>query len=102
MAALVIFAGMALVTYLTRFTMIAVLGHSAPRPLLRRWLQYVPPAVLAALIVPATLAPGGHLEVGLSAWSVLVGAVAAWRTRSVLWTIVAGMVTLWLLRALGS
>ena len=98
---LLIFAGMALVTYLTRFTMIAVLGHSAPHPLLHRWLHYVPPAVLAALIVPATLAPGGHVEVGFPAWSVLVGAIVAWRTRSVLWTIVGGMVTLWFLRALG-
>lgn len=96
-----IFAGMALATYLTRFTMIAVLGHGAPRPLLRRWLQYVPPAVLAALIVPATLAPQGHVEVGSPVWSVLVGTIVAWRTRSVLWTIVGGMVTLWLLRALG-
>jgi branched-subunit amino acid transport protein len=99
---LLIFAGMALVTYLTRFTMIAVFGHSAPRPLLRRWLQYIPPAVLTALIVPATLAPQGHVEVGFPAGSVLVGAIVAWRTRSVLWTIVGGMVTLWLLRALGS
>lgn len=98
---LLIFAGMALVTYLTRFTMIAVLGHSTPPPLLRRWLQYVPPAMLAALIVPATLAPGSQVEVGLSAWSVLVGTIVAWRTRTVLWTIVGGMVTFWLLRALG-
>jgi branched-subunit amino acid transport protein len=98
---LLIFAGMALVTYLTRVTMIAAMGRSAPRPLLRRWLHYVPPAVLAALVVPATLAPQGQLEVGMRAWSVLVGAIVAWRTRSVLWTIVGGMGTLWLLRALG-
>lgn len=96
-----IFAGMALATYLTRFTMIAALGHRAPRPVLRRWLPYIPPAVLAALIVPATLAPQGHVAVGLPAWSVLVGAVVAWRTRSVLWTIVSGIMTFWLLRAMG-
>ena len=98
---LLIFAGMALVTFFTRFTMIAVLGHSAPGRLLRCWLQYVPPAVLAALIVPATLAPQGRLEVGVPVWSVLVGAIVAWRTRSVLWTIVSGLVAFWFLRALG-
>jgi branched-subunit amino acid transport protein len=96
-----IFAGMALVTYLTRVSMIAILGHSAPPPLLLRWLRYVPPAVLAALVVPATLAPQGRVEVGLPAWSVLAGAIVAWRTRSVLWTIVGGMVAFWLLRLLG-
>lgn len=101
MANLLIFVGMALVTYLTRFTMLAVLGHSAPPPLLRRWLRYVPPAVLAALIVPATLAPQGRVEVGLPVWSVLAGVIVAWRTRSVLWTILGGLASFWLLRMLG-
>jgi branched-subunit amino acid transport protein len=97
---LLIFVGMALVTYFTRATMLVALGGQMP-PLLQRWLRYVPPAVLAALIGPATLVPGGHLEIGLPVWAVLAGAVVAWRTRSVLWTIVAGMAAFWLLRVLG-
>jgi branched-subunit amino acid transport protein len=98
---LVIFFGMALVTYFTRYTMIAALGRELPM-LARRWLRYVPPAVLAALVVPAALAPEGRLEVGLPAWAVLAGAVVAWRTRSVLWTILGGMAAFWLLRLLGA
>lgn len=101
MANLLIFAGMALATYLTRFTMVAALGHSTDPPLLRQWLRYIPPAVLAALVVPATLAPQGHVEIGLRAWSVLAGAIVAWRTRNVLWTIVGGMAAFWLLHAWG-
>ena len=101
MEKLVIFAGMALVTYFTRYAMIAALGREVD-PLLRRWLRYVPPAVLAALVVPAALAPQGNLEIGLRAWAVLVGAVIAWRTRSVLWTILGGLATFWLLRMLGA
>jgi branched-subunit amino acid transport protein len=97
---LLIFAGMALVTYLTRVTMIVALGRGMP-PLLKRWLRYVPAAVLAALVVPATLAPQGRIEVRLSALAVSVGALVAWRTRSVVWTIVGGMITFWLLRLLG-
>jgi len=97
---LVIFFGMALATYLTRYTMIAALGREMP-PLLRRWLRYVPAAVLAALVAPAALAPQGRLEVGLPSWAALVGVVVAWRTRSVLWTIVGGMAAFWLLRVLG-
>jgi branched-subunit amino acid transport protein len=98
---LVIFFGMALVTYFTRYTMIAALGREMPA-LVRRWLRYVPPAVLAALVVPAALAPQRRLEIGLPAWAVLAGAVVAWRTRSVLWTILGGMAVFWLLRLLGA
>jgi branched-subunit amino acid transport protein len=91
---------MGLVTYLTRFAMIAALGREMP-PRLRRWLRYVPPAVLAALVAPAALAPQGRVEIGLPVWATLVGAYVAWRTRSVLWTIVSGMAAFWLLRLLG-
>lgn len=97
---LLIFAGMALVTYFTRYTMIAVLGREVP-PLLKRWLRFVPPAILAALIAPAALVPGGTLAISPSLWAVLTGVIVAWRTRNVLLTILGGMATFWLLRFLG-
>jgi branched-subunit amino acid transport protein len=99
MEKLLIFAGMAAVTYLTRYSMIAMLGRELPAPL-RRWLRYVPVAVLTALITPAALAPGGRLEVGQHTWAVAVGALVAWRTRSVWMTIASGMVAFWVLRAI--
>jgi branched-subunit amino acid transport protein len=109
MEKLLIFVGMAVATYFTRYTMIAVLGRQTTVPhrmeepsLLQRWLRYVPPAVLAALIAPAVLAPRGHLEIGLAVWAVLAGGVIAWRTRSVLWTILGGMAVFWLCRGLGA
>jgi len=93
-------AGMALVTFATRYTMIALLNRiSIPTGLLRA-LRYVPAAVLTALIAPALVMPRGetldltwhnpHLVAGLTA--ILV----AWRTRHLLLTIVAGMGTFWL------
>jgi branched-subunit amino acid transport protein len=97
---LLIFLGMALATYLTRYAMVAALGREVP-PLLQRWLRHVPAAVLAALVAPAAVAPQNRLEIGLPAWAVLAGAAMAWRTRSVLWTIVGGLAAFWLLRALG-
>lgn len=100
---------MALVTYFTRYTMIAALGRDmlvlseAEGPsLLRRWLGYVPPAVLAALITPAALAPQGHLQIGPHVWATVAGAAVAWRTRNVLLTILGGMAVFWLIRALGA
>ena len=100
MEKLLIFAGMALATYFTRYAMIAALGREM-RPALRRWLRYVPPAVLAALVLPAALMPEGRLEIGVRVWAILIGAIVAWRTRNVLWTIVCGMAAFWLLQALG-
>ncbi len=100
MSKLWIFLGMAAVTYSTRVTMIALLGKELP-PLVRRWLRYVPAAVLAALIAPAALMPQGRLEWGAQVPAVVVGAIVAWRTRNVLATIVAGMAVFWILGALG-
>lgn len=97
---LLIFFGMAAVTFFTRYTMIALLGREMP-PLLTRWLRYVPAAVLSALVAPAALAPGGRLQLGPQAWATAVGAVVAWRTRNVLCTIVVGMITFWVLKAVG-
>jgi len=51
--------------------------------------------------VPATLAPHGRLDVGLHAWAVAAGGVVAWRTRSVVWTILGGMAAFWLLKMFG-
>ena len=116
MPTLLIFLGMAAATFFTRYTMIAALarddlaGGSTPSlseddvqgtPLLRRWLRYVPPAVLAALVAPPILAPQGRLEIGLPALALLAGTVVAWRTRSVLWTIAGGMAVFWILGTLG-
>ena len=97
---LLIFSGMALATFFTRFAMIATLGREMG-PRLRRWLRYVPPAVLAALVFPAALMPKGRLEIGARVWALLAGGIVAWRTRSVVWTIVVGMAVFWLLRLLG-
>lgn len=97
---LLIFLGMAAVTYLTRYMMIAALGREMPS-LVQRWLRYVPAAVLAALVAPAALAPQGHLQLGTNAWATAIGLLVAWRTRNVLWTILSGMLVFWLLRLPG-
>jgi branched-subunit amino acid transport protein len=105
MPKLLIFLAMSVATYLTRVTMILALGRrgkARESTLLRRWLRYVPPAILAALIAPPLVAPGNRLTLGPALWAGLVGVGVAWRTRSVLWTILAGMATFWLIQALGA
>jgi branched-subunit amino acid transport protein len=73
-------------------------------PRLERALRYVPAAVLAALVVPAVVAADGSPTV-LGNDRLIAGAVAAlvaWRTESVLATIVVGMVALVALGAVGT
>lgn len=70
-------------------------------PWLDRALVYLPPAILAALAMTFLLDPDGSLlaAVGLARGiAAAVAVVIAWRTRSVLATVVGGMVALWLVR----
>jgi branched-subunit amino acid transport protein len=70
----------------------------------RRALAFVPPAVLAAIVVPGLAMPGGTLEWGFDnprLYAGLVAALAAWRWRTPLSAIAVGMVALWALQALG-
>jgi branched-subunit amino acid transport protein len=77
------------------------------RPLphrLQQALRFVPPAVLAALAVPALLSPGGvfsmpRLIAGGVGILVAVGTVASptWQNKSVLLTVICGMSAFWVL-----
>jgi len=97
-------ASMVLVTYATRYTMIGLLGRLTLPAWARRWLGFVPVAAFTAIIVPATLAPHGHVDLSFAnhyAWAGLVCALVAWRTKHTLGTILAGLAAFWLLRRLG-
>lgn len=86
-------AAMGAVTFLARLSFIAAWGRFEPPPLLREALRYVPPAVLAAIIAPDVLMPGGALDISAGnprILAALAAALVAWRTRSALATIAAG------------
>ncbi|HWQ12763.1 MAG TPA: AzlD domain-containing protein [Roseiflexaceae bacterium] len=87
-------AAMGLVTFLTRLSFIAAWGRLAVPEAVRAGLRYVPPAVLAAIIAPELLTPGGALDLSIGNERLLAGlaaALVAWRTRSALLTILVGM-----------
>jgi branched-subunit amino acid transport protein len=97
--------GMALVTFAIRYPVLALLGRVSLPELALRALRYVPIAVLTAIVVPETLYPGGadRLQVGIGnahLVGALVAGIVAWRTKSLLLTIVLGMAALWLWGAL--
>ena len=60
-------------------------------PLVQRFLRYVPPAILAALVVPDLLVAHGELRGGGRLWAGLFAAAVAWKTGNMTLTIVAGM-----------
>jgi branched-subunit amino acid transport protein len=74
-------------------------------PLVRRGLDYVPAAVLAAIVAPAFVlfAPGEAVDLAVQAprWAAgVVGVAAALITRNMLAVLVLGMATLWGVQAL--
>ncbi len=90
-----------LLTYLTRLSFIFLLGKFHVPAWVPRALRFVPPAVLSAIILPELLLLNGEIAVSLSNTRLLAGGVAilvAWRTRSILWTIVSGMGVLLILQ----
>jgi len=87
-----------IVTYATRLSFILLWDRMAVPELLRRALRFVPAAVLTAIIFPEILLPTGSLDLSMGNARLLAGILAvfvAWRTRNVVWTIVAGMLALW-------
>lgn len=90
-------------TYLLRLSFIEMWKWLRVPPLLMRALDYVPSAVLAALVLPAMLRSGGSLDVSfdnLRLYAGLLATAVAWYSRSMLATLATGMIALWVLEAL--
>ena len=100
MSAWFILLAMGVVTYVTRALPLLAPWRD-PHPFLERLLRYVPPAIFAALLAPPILMPDtNEPEPGATLWTGLVGALVAWRTRSVALTVLIGLGVFVLLRAL--
>jgi len=98
---LFIFLGLG--TFLLRLSFIYLFGKVEMPDWLRRALRFVPASVLAALVFPALTYPAGILDLSLGNVRLLAGlggALVAWKTKNILWTIVVGMILFWILQAL--
>jgi branched-subunit amino acid transport protein len=67
----------------------------------QRVLRQIPPAVLAALVLPSFLAPEGSIDL----WTPelvagLIAAAVGWRTKSIAWTLLVGLAAVVILREL--
>lgn len=93
-----------LLTFFIRLSMIALWGKWTPPSWIPKVLLYIPPAVLAAILFPEILLREGRLSLlppdNLRLPAALLAGVVAWRTRSTVWTILAGMAVLLVLQAI--
>jgi branched chain amino acid efflux pump len=88
-------------TYLSRAIFILALADREIPPKLIIALDFVAPAVLSALVVALLIDQDGSVELGWpEASAFIVGAGVAYKTRSHIWTLVAGMTVYWVVRAL--
>lgn len=90
----VVILGMLAVTFGIRYFPFALAGRITMPPLMEAALQYVPPAVLAAIALPAVMLPQGEWFVS---WTnpylvaALVATLASVLTRNLLATIAIGL-----------
>lgn len=90
-------------TFVIRASFMLPRDREAPSPYLARVLQLVPAAVLSALVTPALVFVDGEIAVPWTNERLVAGVIAAivaWRTKSVMITLLAGMAVLWAIRLL--
>jgi branched-subunit amino acid transport protein len=89
-------------TYLTRLSFVGLLGDRGLPRWAERPLRFVAPSVLAALVAPAVLLRDGSPDLAPGTnprlLAAVLGALVAWRLKSLSAAVVAGMASLWLLQ----
>jgi len=96
--------GMALITYAVRVIPLVVMRNELPA-WLGTWLSFVPVAIYTALVLPPLLIKQvdqrPSFSLGPELLAGIVAAIVAWRNGNILLTILAGLLSFWLLRWLG-
>lgn len=90
--------GMLVVTFFTRFAMIALLGRVDIPPWVQRAFRLVLPAVMMAIVLPQVIVRNGALNfdpLNPRLWGTIVAGVVAWKTKSLVLTLVIGMAVVW-------
>ena len=94
----ILFAG--ILTYITRMTMIALISRDMLGDKIKAVLEYVPSAVFPAIIFPGIFINdyGTFIEINdPKIYGALVAIVAGYFSKNIIITILAGLVSYWLL-----
>ncbi len=96
---LLLVLGMGIVTYLPRWIPLIFLSRRTLPEELRQWLDFIPAAVLSALILPALVTAGEPRHLIFFQPALLVSIptlIFAWKSRSLAGTVVIGMALFWI------
>jgi branched-subunit amino acid transport protein len=93
--------GLAIGTFLIRYSFIGLFANRDMPPWLNRWLQLMVPAIFAAIVASGIAITGGHFG-GWALWpryaAAAIAFLVAWRTQGkMLTTVISGMVALHLM-----
>ena len=91
---------MAGITFLTRYTMMALLDGKFSLFTLK-FLNYIPVAILTSLIVPFIFTSEGIVKINNHSGALAIALLIAWRTKKVILVLLGGIVSFWLLSLLG-
>ena len=92
--------GVGILTFLIRFSFIALLERWQTPAMAQRALRFVPVAVLTAIIIPELVLNTGTLNLSPAnprLLAALVAVLVAWRTKNIVMTILIGMAAFWLM-----
>ena len=94
--------GMALVTFLIRYPVLALVGKiDMPKRILEA-LGYVAPSVLAAIVIPMVLLPNNkpiqQAADAIPLVATLLAALVMWRSKNLLATVIVGIAAFLVLR----
>lgn len=95
--------GMFVITFGIRFVMFAFAGKITFPIWMQQSLKFVPPAVLTAIIVPAVVMPHGDIDLSFTnvyLLAAIISVMISLVTKSLLKTILFGMLTFLLLKFL--
>ncbi len=95
-----IIIGMGIVTYIPRWLPLFFLSRCRFPPWLIVWLDFIPAAILSALILPTIVTTGTPRQLEwnrLDLWVAIPTLLFALRTRSLAGTVIIGMALYWLI-----
>lgn len=94
---------MSLVTYIPKILPLMLFKNQQLPEVVLKWLNYIPTAILAALVFPSILVKENQLALSLSN-DYLIAAIPSFliaiTTRSMVWTIIVGVFSAYILRIL--
>jgi len=91
---LLIITGMAVVTCIPRIVPLVALSRISLPSLVLEWLEFIPAAILAALLASIVLVEDGHLNIAIgnrSMWAAVPCFFVAIRTRNLARTVLVGL-----------